>query len=215
MKLTTLLIIPALLLAGCGTAPVLDPEPAITPSRSVEQANARIVAAAAAEVRIENAYLAQEVVCYKRFFVNDCLDDAKEVRRLALAVTNVQDNEAQHFLRQNALDVRDAEIARNEAEFAAKEANLALMPPREPKAVTAVPPPKPSSLAARKAKQAARAQAAAARAEAEAPKRAAGAAELEQRKADSAARQKVVAQRKAERAADNARKAAEKAAEQK
>ena len=77
MKLTTYLIIPALLLAACGTAPVADSEPVITPSRTVAQANASIVAAAAEKARIENEFLAQEVVCYKRFFVNNCLDEAR------------------------------------------------------------------------------------------------------------------------------------------
>lgn len=212
MKLTTSLIVLAVFAAGCGTAPVSDPEPIIGPSRTVEQAKAHITEAATEEARIENEYLAQQLVCYKRFFVNDCLDAAKEERRIALNVTTAKDNEAQHFLRQNALDVRDAEIAKAEADFAAKDANMAIMPPREPRTVTAPPPPKPSTVPQRRARQAEREQAAAARTQAEAGKRAASVADFEKRKAESAQRQKDVATRKAERAADQTKKAAEKAA---
>lgn len=212
MKFKTLFIAAAFVLAGCGTPPVLDTEPLITPSTTVEQANARIAAAAAEQARIENEYAAQELVCYKRFFVNDCLDLAKEQRRVALIGTTARDNEAQHFLRKHALEVRDAEIAKAEADFNAKEAGIAVMPPREPRAVTPLPPAKPSTAAQRKARQAARQQEAAARAQADAPKRAANVAEAAKRKADAAERQKVVAQRLADRQADQARKAAEKAA---
>lgn len=212
MKLTASIFIAALLLAGCGTAPVADPEPVIPPSRTVEEANAHIVAAAAEEARIDDEYLAQELICYKWFFVNNCLDEAKEVRRIGLIGTTARDNEAQHFLRQNALDVRDAEIAKSEADFAAKEANLAVMPPRTPPVVTPMPPAKPSSVPQRKARQAQKEREAAARAEADAPKRAASVADFEKRKADAAERQKIVAQRKADRAAEQAKKAADKAA---
>ena len=198
--------------AGCGTAPVADPEPVIIPSRTVAEANAHIVEAAREKTRIENEYLAQEQVCYKRFFTNNCLDLANEERRVALGGQKAKDNEAQHFLRQNALDVRDAEIAKNEAEFAAKEANLAVMPPRAPHVVTPVPPPKPSNVAERKARQAARVQAAAAREQAEAGKRAAKVEAFEKRKVDVAQRQKEVAQRQAERAKKAADRAASDAA---
>jgi colicin import membrane protein len=212
MKLMTSLLLTALLAAGCGTAPVADPDPVIVPSRTVAEANAHIVEAAAEKKRIEDEYLAQEIVCYKRFFVNDCLDAANEERRVASAAQTLKDNEAQHFLRQHALDVRDAEIARNEAEFAAKEADLAIMPPRQAPKVTPVPPPKPSTLAARRAKQAAREQAAAAREAANAGKRADKVAAQEKRRAQSEQRQKDVAQRKAERAKKQADKAASDAA---
>jgi colicin import membrane protein len=212
MKLITSLLLTAFLAAGCGTAPVADPEPVVTPSRTVAEANAHIVEAAREQKRIEDEYLAQELVCYKRFFVNNCFDDANEQRRVASAVQTLKDNEAQHFLRQHALDVRDAEIAQNEAEFAAKEADLAVMPPREAKKVTAVPPAKPSTLAQRREKQAAREQAAAAREAANAGKRADKVAAQEKRRAQSEQRQKEVAQRKAERARKQADKAASDAA---
>ena len=194
--------------AGCGTAPVADPEPVIAPSRTVAEANAHIVEAATEKTRIENEYLAQEQVCYKRFFTNNCLDLANEERRVALGGQKAKDNEAQHFLRQNALDVRDAEIAKNEAEFAQKEADLAVMPPRVPSVVKPLPPAKPSTLAQRKARQAAREQAAAAKEAANAGKRAAKVDAFEKRQAMAAQRQKDVAQRQAERA----KKAADRAA---
>jgi hypothetical protein len=213
MKLMTALIAMAMLAAGCGTAPVIEPEPIVTPSRSVAEANAHIVEAADEQKRIDDEFLAQQIVCYKRFFVNNCLDDANEQRRVASSAVTAKDNEAQHFLRQNALDVRDAEIARNEAEFAQKEADLAVMPPRTPHAVTDVPPPKPSTAAQRKARQAERERAAAAREAANAGKRAASVAALAERQAKSEARQKEVAQRKAERLKKQADKAASDAAD--
>lgn len=199
------------ILAGCGTAPVHDPEPVIVPSRTPEEANANIVRAATEKDAVEDKFYAQQIACYKRFFVNNCLDAAKEQRRLALQTTTARDNEAQHYLRQHALDERDAEIAKNEKDFAEKEAKLAVMPPRQPKEVSEVPPPKPSTVPQRKARQAAREQADAARVAAEAPKRAASVADLAQRQADAAQRQKDVAKRKADRAAEQAKKAAEKA----
>jgi len=211
MKTTPLLVVAALLLAACGTAPVVDPDPIVTPSRTVEQANLNIVGAAAEEERIEDRFYDRQIACYKRFFVNNCLDAAKEERRRALTVTTARDNEAQHFLRQHALDERDAEIAKNEKDFAEKEAKLAVMPPREPKTVTAVPPPKPSTVPERKARQAAREASDAARTQAEAGKRAASVADAAQRQADAAQRQKDVVKRKADRAAEQAKKAAEKA----
>jgi hypothetical protein len=211
MKITTSLLIAALILAGCGTAPVVDPDPIVAPSRSVEQANANIVAAAAEEERIEDRYYAEQVVCYKRFFVNNCLDAAKEERRLGLAGTTARDNEAQHYLRQNALDVRDAEIAKNEKDAAEREAKLALEPPRAPKVVTPAPPPKPRTVPDRKARQAARERDDAAKTQAEAGKRAANVAEAAQRREDAVQRQNDAAKRKADRAADQAKRAADKA----
>lgn len=199
------------ILAGCGTAPVRDPEPVIAPSRTPEEANANIVRAATEKDAVEDKFYAQQIACYKRFFVNNCLDAAKDQRRLALQTTTARDNEAQHYLRQHALDDRDAEIAKNEKDFAEKEAKLAVMPPRQPKEVSEVPPPKPATVPQRKARQAAREQADAARVAAEAPKRAASVADLAQRQADAAQREKDVAKRKADRAAEQAKKAAEKA----
>lgn len=212
MKLTTSLILIALVSAACGTAPVADPEPTVVPSRSVADANTHIVEAAAEKVRIESEFRAQEQICYKRFFTNNCLDLANEERRIALAGVKARDNEAQHFLRQNALDVRDAEIAQNEAEFAKKEADLAVMPPRVAPVVKPLPPPKPSTLAERRARQAAREQKAVARDAANAGKRANKVAAFDKRQADAVQRQKAVTQRQAERAKKAADKAASDAA---
>jgi colicin import membrane protein len=212
MKLTPSLILIALFSAACGTAPVADPEPTVVPSRSVAQANTHIVEAAAEKARIEAEFRAQEQICYKRFFTNNCLDLANEERRIALAGVKARDNEAQHFLRQNALDVRDAEIAQNEAEFAKKEADLAVMPPRVAPQVKPLPPPKPSTIAARKARQAEREQAAVAREAANAGKRADKVAAFEKRQADAARRQQEVTQRQAARAKKAADKAASDAA---
>ena len=211
MKMTLPLFLAAFLLIACGTAPVVDPQPIVPASGTPEQANRNIVAASTEKERVEDLYYTRQIACYKRFFVNNCLDAAKEERRTALIRTRAIDNEAQHYLRQHALDERDAEIARNEKEFAEKEAKLAVMPPREPKTVSEVPPPKPATVPQRKARQAAREAADAAKFQAEAGKRAASVADAAQRQADAAQRQKDVAKRKAERAADVARRAAEKA----
>ena len=69
----------ALTLAGCGTM-LLPPNisPVVTPSRSVAEADARLAETRASRTRVEATYLANEQRCYEKFFVNNCLDKAKE-----------------------------------------------------------------------------------------------------------------------------------------
>ena len=65
-----------------GQAPV--GEPAVPQTHSVEQADARLAEVARDRAAVQAEYDAAEQVCNAKFFVNYCLDKAKEKRRVAL-----------------------------------------------------------------------------------------------------------------------------------
>jgi hypothetical protein len=202
----------AVLLAACST---IEPGPsvaAVDPTTSVAQADARLAAVALERASIEARFAEREAVCYKKFFVNSCLDEAKERRRVALVAQRNIEIEAERFKRRLKVDERDREIAAADAEFKAEEAALAARPPAPPRESTAVPPPKPSPAASRIARRNAKAQEAAARAPEDAARAAANAAAFEERKRKSEQRQREVAARKAEREAKAAEKRARQAA---
>lgn len=198
-------------LAACATpepGPVLE---SVDPTTSVEQADARLAAVAAARADIEARYAEREAVCYDKFFVNHCLDEAKERRRVALVAQRNIEIEAERFKRRLKVEERDREIAAAEAEYKAEEARLAAEPPPPPRETTALPPPKPSPAASRMARRKAEAKEEAARAPEEAARAAANAAAFEERKRKAEQRQKEVAQRVAEREAKAAARKAEEA----
>ena len=190
------------LAAGLGacTTVLLPPNiaPVVAPTKSVEEAARRLEAVKAARLRIEAEYAASEQICYAKFFVNNCLDAAKEKRRGELAQQNAVEVEAEYFQRKARVDQRDRDVAQAVKEFEASEAVRAAQPAQEPRAepkpVEKAPKP---TLAARKASQEARVAKKAAEDQAEAPKRAAKARELEERKKESEQRQREVDQRKA------------------
>ncbi len=199
-------------LAACAS---VEPGPAVDavdPTTSVEQADARLAAVAAERAAIEARFAEREVLCYEKFFVNNCLDEAKERRRVALVAQRNIEIEAERFKRRAKVEERDREIAAAEAEFKAEEAALAAQPAAAPREPTALPPAKPSPAASRMARRNARAQEEAARAPEEAAKAAANARAFEERKRKSEQKQKEVAERVAER---EAKAAARKAEEEK
>ncbi|WP_377701346.1 hypothetical protein [Pseudoduganella sp. UC29_71] len=180
-----------------GQAPV--GEPAVPQSHSVEQADARLAEVAKGRAAVEAEYAAAEQVCNAKFFVNYCLDGAKEKRRAALAGLRAIEVEANHFKRKYAVDKRDAELAermkKDEEELARRVQN----PPaphaeREPAKPAAKPGP---SLEQRQAEHDAKVTAQAAKDAAEAPKRAAAVAAFEKKKAESEKRQADIAAKKA------------------
>jgi colicin import membrane protein len=185
-------------LAGCTTV-LLPPnvEPVVEPSTSLEQAARRLV-----EVKAERAatladYAASEQLCYGKFFVNNCLDMAKEKRRGKLAVLRAREVEAERYQRQAAVDQRDREVAQAVKEFEAGEARMAALPAPAPRAEpVAVDAPKPA-LKDRRAERAAKDAARAQQARAEAPQRAAKAKAFEERKLRAEARQRKIAEKKA------------------
>ena len=199
----------ALVLGACSTVEQGPTVAAIDPVTSSEQADARLVAVAAERAAIEARFAEREAVCYDKFLVNNCLDEAQERRRTALAAQRNIEIEAERFKRRVKVEERDRDIAAAEAQYKAEEAALAGQPAVAPKEATALPPAKPSPAASRMARRKAKAQEEAARAPQEAAKAAANAAAFEERKRKAEQKQKDVAQRVAEREAKAARKKAD------
>lgn len=197
----------AALLAACTTV-LLPPNvvPVAPLSHSVEQADHNLAEAAKERAGIEAAYAASEQVCAARFFVNSCLEKAREKRRSALAVVRAVEIEAEYFKRKHSADARDralAEAQSDEALRAAERATVAEQEAAAAAAARAAAPPAPPSIkpgltpAQRKAEHEARMKRIAAQEKADAPKRAAKAAAFERRKEEAAKRQREVAEKKA------------------
>jgi hypothetical protein len=191
----------AAILGACGSAPQVAPATAPAPSQSVAQADQRLAAVARERAAIEAAYAEREHACYQKFFVNNCLDEARETRRTGLAAQRKIEIEAARYKRQAAVDERDRAIAQAEKEAAAEEARLAAEPPAPPKQVAGTPPPRPKPVASRIARHSEKLKQTEAREKAEAGQRAANVAAFERRKRESEERQKEVAARLAEKAA--------------
>jgi colicin import membrane protein len=86
---------------------------------SIERAGEAERAAESEHAAIEARYTAAERVCYGRFFVNACLNQADEARRAALALLRPVELEAGRFRRLSAAQERDKLIAEREQEYAA------------------------------------------------------------------------------------------------
>ena len=198
-----------LLLAACGTngpAPREAPPPSVT---SVAQADQQLAAVARERTAIEVRFAERERVCYDKFFVTSCLDEAKERHRSALAAQRAIEVQANRFKRQAAVDERDRKLAEADKHYREEEARMAAEPPRPEHVIEPAPPPRASTVPARVAARDARLKAEQAKEAADAPKRAQNVRDYERRKAESEARQKDVARRKAEREAKAAKKAEE------
>ncbi|WP_211451178.1 hypothetical protein [Collimonas antrihumi] len=74
---------------------------------SVETANRALTDVANAKAEVEARDLEQRRACYAKFFVNNCLDTAKEQRRLAMKAIRPIDITANAFLRKDRADERD------------------------------------------------------------------------------------------------------------
>jgi len=194
----------AALLAACGTAPEVATIAAPAPIASVAEADARLAAVARERAAIEARFATREQVCYDKFLVNHCLDEAKDRRRNALAAQRLIEIDAEHYKRRAKVEERDRAMAQADAEFKAEEARLAAEPRVPAPPVTEAPPPRPGS-AERVVQHKQREKQAAAREQSEASRRAANVAAFEKRKAESEERQRMVAKRKADKAAKEAK----------
>jgi colicin import membrane protein len=215
-RITTLragaLLALASLLAACSTTQPAAPEVPPPASTSTAQAEQRLAAVAAERRAIETRYAEREVVCYDKFFVTRCLDEASEQQRVALLEQRAIEIEASRYLRQAKVDERDRALAVSEAAFQKEEAELAANPPavKAPPS-TALPAPRTTPAESRAARtkrlqeNAARTQNAQARA-------VQNVAAAEARRVESIERQKQVARRVAEREAKAAKRAADDAA---
>ena len=196
------------LLAACAGNEVVRqdaPPPSVT---SVAEADRQLVAVAHERAGIEARYIERERVCYDKFFVTRCLDEAKEHRRTALSSQRAIEVQAQRFKRQALVDERDRQLAEAEKRYEAQEAKLAAEPPKPTAAPKPEAAPRQSTVPARTAERNARLKAERDKEAADAGKRAANVQALEARKAESARRQQRVAERAAERAAKAAKDAA-------
>jgi hypothetical protein len=199
------------LLSACGSAPVVPHDPPIPPVTSVAQADQQLAAVARERAGIESRFAERERVCYAKFFVNRCLDDAKERHRNALAAQRAIEIQAERFKRQAVVDERDRQMALAEKRYQEEEARLAAQPPKPAPDVKPEPPARTPSAPARIAERNARLRAAQQQEAKDADKRAQNVHDYEARKAESQERQQRVAQRRAEKAAKEAKEAAEKA----
>jgi len=200
----------ALSLGACASVAPGPTADAVEPSASLAQADARLAAVAVERTAIEARYAEREALCYEKFFVNHCLDEAKERRRVALAAQRNIEIEAERFKRRSKVEERDREMAAAEAAYQAEEAQLATeSAPPKPRETSELPPPKPSATAARVARRDARAAQEAARAPLEAAEAAENARAFEERKRRAEQKQRDVAERVAEREAKAAARRAE------
>jgi hypothetical protein len=193
----------AALLAACASHDVVPHEVPPPPVTSVAQADQQLAAVARERAAIEARFAERERVCYDKFFVNNCLDEAKERRRNALAAQRAIEIQAERFKRQAIVDERDRNLAEADRRFREQEARLAAEPPKptpEPKAEPAVPAPHKSTVPERVAQRDARLRAQQQKEAAEAGKRAQKVRDYEARKAQSEERQRKVEERKAEKA---------------
>jgi len=200
-----------LLLGACSSNELVPEETPPAPTTSPEQAEQRLAAVATERAAIEARYADREVVCYDKFFVNRCLDEAREERRAALVTQRAIEIEASLFLRRLKVEERDQAIAATDAAYAEEEAKLAADPAPVKAPAGAAPPPRTKPGESRVVRSQQRAQEAAANAEKDAAERAANVAAYDERRRKSEERQKEVARRVAEREAKAAQRAAEEA----
>jgi len=215
-RITTLragaLLALASLLAACSTTQPAAPEVPPPASTSTAQAQERLAAVAAERRAIETRYAEREVVCYDKFFVTRCLDEASEQQRVALLEQRAIEIEASRYLRQAKVDERDRALAVSEAAFQKEEAELAANPPAVKAPASAALPAPRTTPAESRAARTKRVQENAARTQNAQARAAQNVAAAEARRVESIERQKQVARRVAEREAKAAKRAADDAA---
>lgn len=190
----------------------------VTPTQSVAQADATLAQVDQQRAVVAETFAAEEAVCYTKFFVNNCLDKAKEKRRVALVGLRAQEVEAEHFKRAESVARRDADLAerahKDAEEYARREAQP-VKPPRTEEQMAPKSAPKGKSVEQREAEHAAREQRAAEHEAANAEKRSANVQAFEKKQADAARRQEEVAKRVAESRRKAEARAADAAAKKK
>ena len=172
-------------------------------SASLAEADRKLADATARRAAIEAEFAASEQVCYKKFFVNSCLEKAKEKRREALAVVRSIEVEAELYQRRDKADARDRALAESQKEFEVDAAQRAANP-RPERVVEPAPEPKPvAAQADRAAENAAKLKRIAEQEQAEAGKRARKAANFEKKRQESERREAQRRKRQEERESDN------------
>jgi hypothetical protein len=194
MHLKAVMLMGGLLLAGGALAQAGTPA-----LQSEAQADAVLAQVASERAQAESAYAAAEQVCYGKFFVNNCLDEAKEQRRARLAELRTREIEANYFKRKNAVEQRDRELHDRNERDAAEEAARAANPPAPHVNPADKPRPQPARTlpAQRQAEHATREKQRAAQDAATAGDRARKVEEFQQKQVDAAERQQRVAEKQA------------------
>jgi hypothetical protein len=172
-----------------------ETEVAVPASTSVQQADDRLAETAALRAAAESRFVEREQVCYTKFFVNNCLDRAKDERHAALAGLRPIEIEASRFKRAYAVDQRDLALEASNAKTDAQP------PVARPEKAPAPPASIPNARAPRQEKPAVATDDA---------KRAANVAAYEKKRAASQQRQREIAAKQAEREAKEAAKEATK-----
>lgn len=172
-------------------------------SKSLAEAERKLAGAIARRNAIEAEFAASEQVCYSKFFVNSCLEKAKEKRREALAVVRSIEVEAELYQRRDKADARDRALAETQKDFEADAAQRAANP-RPERVEQPAPAPKPvAAQENRAAENAAKLKRIAEKEQAEAGQRARNAANFEKKRQESERREAQRRKRQEERESDN------------
>jgi colicin import membrane protein len=172
-------------------------------SKSLAEADRKLADAIARRTAIEAEFAASEQVCYTKFFVNSCLEKAKEKRREALAVVRSVEVEAELYQRRDKAEARDRALAESQKEFEADAAQRAANP-RPERVVEPAPEPKPPAAPSnRAAENAAKLKRIADKEQAEAGQRARNAANFEKKRLEAERREAERRKRQSERDVDN------------
>ncbi len=155
---------------------------------------------------VEQKFAVEQHDCYSKFFATNCLDAAKEKRRVALALIRQVEVDANSY-------VRAARVVERDRNLADKQARAAANPPKPltevaPKANNQSAPHDPNEGALRVAEHDAKVQAQQQDEAAKAPERAAKAEAYNKKVADAKQRQLDVAKKKAEKQKEAEEKAA-------
>lgn len=177
---------------------------------SVAQANAKLEQVAKDRDAVEDEFAESERVCSGKFFVNNCLDKAKEKRRVALSGLRAIEVEAEHFKRVDSVAKRDADLAERARKDADEQALRAAHVPKPPKDHDKPAPGRTSgpTVAQREAGHEAKLQRQQVKDATEADKRAANVEAFGKKAAESERRQAEVARKKQVNEAKAAAKAA-------
>lgn len=89
---------------------------------SAEMAERAVAEVGKARARIEAQFEADQRACYEKFFANECIDNAKERRRHALAQVRPIEVEANAFQRRERVAERDKALADRNAKREQEEA---------------------------------------------------------------------------------------------
>ncbi|PRC92192.1 hypothetical protein [Solimicrobium silvestre] len=111
-KRASAVLLVSLCSACANSPPVIDTNvtinfPEVAPIVSVEQADAALEAVALSRAQIDWRFRQKEQICYTKFFMNHCMLEAKEQRRIDLATVKKSEVAANYFKRKNNVEEMD------------------------------------------------------------------------------------------------------------